>query len=163
MDSSQPTGGGRPISAKVTSRSGPDYFLMWPITALINEFRRGWQGISRPSLAFSVGFSVACLALATAARWVLALLRPDVYFTPYFPAVFFATALGGYRTGMATAVAASGLGLAINFGDVPPHFFPRLVLLAIFAIVSGLTTWGAETYRSVAPNKGEISGKLIRE
>jgi two-component sensor histidine kinase len=136
---------------------------MWPITALIDEFRRGWQGISRPSLAFSVGFSIACLALATAARWVLALLRPDVYFTPYFPAVFFATALGGYRTGIATAVAAGGLGVALNFGDVPPHFFPRLVLLAIFAIVSALTIWGVEHYRSVAANQREISRKLIRE
>jgi two-component sensor histidine kinase len=136
---------------------------MWPIKGLIEEFRRGWQGISRPSLAFSIGFSIACLALSTAARWALATLRPDVYFTPYFPAVFFATALGGYRTGIATAVVGGGLGFAINFGDVPSHLFPRLVLLAIFAIVSGLTIWGVEHYRSVASNQREISKRLIRE
>jgi hypothetical protein len=59
---------------------------------LIDEFRRGWQGISQPSPLFSAGFAICCLALATAARWGLALIRPDVFFTPYLPAVFFATA-----------------------------------------------------------------------
>jgi two-component sensor histidine kinase len=130
---------------------------------LIDEFRQGWQGTARPSLAFSVGFSITCLALSTAARWVLSLLRPDVYFTPYFPAVFFATALGGYRVGIVTATLAGGLGVATNFGDAPNHFFPRLVLLVIFAIVSGLTIWGVEHYRSVASNQREISKRLIRE
>src|SRR5580692_1795925 len=151
-DGSQPAGRVRPFSAMVTSHSGPEHPLMRPITGLIDEFRRGWQGISRPSLAFSVGFSAACLALSTAARWILALIRPDVYFTPYFPAVFFATALGGYRTGIAAAAVGGGLGVAMNFGDVPSSFFPRLVLLAIYSIVSGLTIWGVEHYRSVASN-----------
>lgn len=136
---------------------------MRSMTGLIDEFRRGWQGISKPSLAFSVGFSAACLALSTAARWILATLRPDVYFTPYFPAVFFATALGGYRTGIATAVVGGGLGVAMNFGDAPSSFFPRLVLLIIFAIVSGLTIWGVEHYRSVASNQRDISRRLIQE
>src|SRR5579871_396507 len=44
---------------------------------LIDEFRNSWQGISRPSLLFSVGFSIACIAVSTAARWFLATLRPD--------------------------------------------------------------------------------------
>src|SRR5277367_3297459 len=123
---------------------------------LIEEFRQGWQGIARPSLPFSVGFSLSCLALSTAARWVLSTLRPDVYFTPYFPAVVFATALGGYRVGIATAALAGGLGAAMNFGDAPSNFFPRLVLLIIFAIVSGLTIWGVEHYRSVAADQREI-------
>src|ERR1700733_8949837 len=130
---------------------------------LIDEFRQGWQGISRPSLLFSVVFSAGCLAVSTAARWLLAIIRPDVYFTPYFPAVFFATALGGYRTGLATAVVGGGLGVVMNFGDVPSNFFPRLVLLVIYAIVCGLTIWGGEHYRSVAARQREISKRLIRE
>jgi two-component sensor histidine kinase len=133
------------------------------VTGLIAEFRQGWQGISRPSPAFSVGFSATCLALSTAARWLLSMIRPDVYFTPYFPAVFFATALGGYRTGLATAVVGGGLGVAMDFGDAPSNFFPRLVLLVIYAIVSGLTIWGVEHYRSVAADQREISRRLIRE
>ena len=133
------------------------------IKRLVDEFRQGWQGVSRPSLLFSVGFSVGCLALSTTARWLLAALRPDVYFTPYFPAVFFATALAGYRTGIATALVGGGLGVAMNFGDVPSHFFPRLVLLLIYAIVCGLTIWGVEHYRLVASNQREIARRLIRE
>ena len=133
------------------------------ITELIGEFRRGWQGISRPSLAFSLGFSVACLALSTGARWILAMLRPDVYFTPYFPAIFFATALGGYRTGIATAVVGGALGTTLNFGDAPGGLYPRLVLLVIFEIVCGLTIWGVEHYRSVVARQREISKRLIRE
>ncbi|HEX5230844.1 MAG TPA: sensor histidine kinase [Bradyrhizobium sp.] len=133
------------------------------MAGLIGEFRRGWQGISRPSLALSLGFSIACLALSTAARWILAMLRPDVYFTPYFPAIFFATALGGYRAGIATAVVGGGLGITLNFGDAPSSFYPRLVLLVIFEIVGGLTIWGVEHYRSVVARQREISKRLIRE
>ena len=77
---------------------------------LIDEFRRGWQGTSEPSPLFSIGFAASCLALATAARWCLSLIRPDVFFTPYFPAVFFATAFGGYRLGIATAIIGGTLG-----------------------------------------------------
>jgi two-component sensor histidine kinase len=143
--------------------SDSEYLLMRPLTGLIDEFRQVWQGISRPSLAFSVGFSIACLALSTAARWILAMLRPDVYFTPYFPAVFFATAIGGYRTGVATAVLGGGLGVAVNFGDAPSSLFPRLVLFVIFGLVCGLTIWGVEHYRSVAANQREIARRLIRE
>ena len=82
---------------------------------LIDEFRRGWQGISQPSLLFSTGFAAGCLALSTIARWGIAQIRPDVFFTPYFPAVFFATALGGFRIGIATALASGLLGVVLNF------------------------------------------------
>src|SRR3979411_3533521 len=82
---------------------------------LIDEFRRGWHGTSQPSLLFSVGFAASCLALSTAARWGLSLIRPDVFFTPYFPAVFFATALGGFQAGIATALIGGALGLTVNF------------------------------------------------
>ncbi len=91
------------------------------------------------------------------------MLRPDVYFTPDFPAVFFATALGGYRTGIATAVVGGGLGIILDFGDAPTSLYPRLVLLVIFAIVSGLTIWGVEHYRSLAARQRKISKRLIQE
>ena len=87
------------------------------MTKLIDEFRRGWQGVSQPSPPFSIGFAVCCLVLATTARWGLAQIRPDVFFTPYFPAVFFATAVGGFRIGAATAIASGALGVAVNFSD----------------------------------------------
>ena len=129
---------------------------------LIDEFRRGWQGTSGTSPLFSLGFAVSCLAVSTAARWCLSLIRPDVYFTPYFPAVFFATAFGGYRIGIVTAILGGVSGVVLNFGDTPADF-ARLVLLAIYVIVCSLTIWGLEHYRSVAAKQREIAKRLIRE
>jgi two-component sensor histidine kinase len=129
---------------------------------LIDEFQRGWQGISRPSPLFGIGFAASCIAMSTAARWCLSMIRPDVYFTPYFPAVFFATAFGGFRIGIATAFVGGLLGVALNFGDAPTDF-ARLALSVIYLVVCSLTIWGVEHYRSVAANQREISAQLIQE
>jgi two-component sensor histidine kinase len=129
---------------------------------LIDEFRHGWQGVSQPSPLFSAGFAVFCLALATAARWGLAQLRPDVFFTPYFPAVFFATAVGGSRVGIATAVASGVLGVIVNFsGSLADS--ARLALLLIFWAVCGLTIWGVEHYRTIVAQQRQIAKRLIEE
>jgi two-component sensor histidine kinase len=129
---------------------------------LIDELQRGWQGISRPSLVFSVGFAASCIAVSTAARWCLSMIRPDVYFTPYFPAVFFATAFGGFRIGIATAFVGGLFGMTLNFGDAPTDF-ARLALAVIYLVVCCLTIWGVEHYRSVAANQREIAAQLIQE
>jgi two-component sensor histidine kinase len=129
---------------------------------LVDEFQRGWQGISRPSPLFSVGFAASCIAVSTAARWGLSMIRPDVYFTPYFPAVFFATAFGGFRIGIATAFVGGLFGVTLNFGDAPTDF-ARLALSVIYLVVCSLTIWGVEHYRSVAANQREISAQLIQE
>ena len=129
---------------------------------LIDEFRRGWQGTSQPSPPFSVGFALSCVALATLARWCLSLIRPDVFFTPYLPAVFFATAFGGFRIGLATAVAGGALGVVLNFSDASTDH-ARLALLAIFLAVAGLTIWVVEHYRSVALDQRNIAKRLIQE
>jgi two-component sensor histidine kinase len=129
---------------------------------LIDEFRRGWYGISQPSPLFSIGFAVSCLALSTAARWCLALIRPDVFFTPYIPAVFFATAFGGVRIGVVTALAGGALGAAVNFSNGEADV-ARLALMAIYLMVCGLTIWGIEHYRSLALNQRQIAKRLIQE
>jgi two-component sensor histidine kinase len=129
---------------------------------LFDEFRRGWQGVSQPSPLFSIGFAASCIALATAARWCLALIRPDVFFTPYFPAVVFATAFGGSRIGVVTALAGGMLGVSVNFSDAMTDF-ARFALLLIFLTVCGLTIWGVEHYRSVAAQQRDISRRLIQE
>ena len=129
---------------------------------LIDEFRRGWQGTSQPSPLFNIGFAVFCVGLATLARWCLSLIRPDVFFTPYLPAVFFATAFGGFRIGLATAVAGGTLGVILNFSDVSTDL-ARLALLAIFLFVCGLTIWVVEHYRSVALDQRKIAKRLIQE
>src|SRR3990170_4052812 len=129
---------------------------------LIEEFRRGWYGISQPSLVFSIGFAASCVALATVARWCLSLIRPDVFFTPYLPAVFFATAFGGTRVGTATALVGGTLGMTVDFSDASADA-ARLVLLLIFWAVCGLTIWGVEHYRSIVANQRGIAKRLVRE
>src|ERR1700687_6180514 len=101
---------------------------------LIDEFRRGWLGTAEPSLVVSVGFALSSLAISTAARWCLSMIRPDVFFTPYFPAVFFATAFGGLRVGIVTALAGGALGVTVNFGDTRADF-ARLALMLLYLIV----------------------------
>ncbi|QDW41693.1 sensor histidine kinase [Bradyrhizobium sp. KBS0727] len=132
------------------------------MTKLIDEFRRGWQGISQPSPLFSTGFALFCLALATVARWGLAQIRPDVFFTPYFPAVFFATAVGGSKIGIGAAVAGGMLGVIINFSGALADS-ARFALLLIFWAVCGLTIWGVEHYRTIVAQQREISKRLTEE
>jgi two-component sensor histidine kinase len=129
------------------------------VMKFIDEFRRGWQGISQPSALFSIGFSVFCLALATAARWGLAQLRSDIFFTPYIPAVFLATAVGGMRLGLAMAVASGALGTMLDFGEraTGPA---RVALLVIFWVVCGLTIWGVQHYRSTVARQREDARRL---
>ena len=85
-----------------------------------------------------------------------------MYFTPYFPAVFFATAFGGLRVGIATALASGVLGLTLNFTDASTDS-ARLALLAIYLAVCGLTIWGVEHYRSIVAQQREIAKRLIQE
>jgi len=136
--------------------------LNWRMAKWIDEFRRGWQGISQPSPLFSIGFAAFCIALATLARWCLSLIRPDVFFTPYFPAVFFAAAFGGLRVGIMTALVGGSLGVAFNFGTASIDS-ARIALLAIFLVVCGLTLWGIEHYRAVAIRQRDIAKRLIQE
>jgi two-component sensor histidine kinase len=105
---------------------------------------------------------VVCLALATAARWGLAQIRPDVFFTPYFPAVLLATMFGGYRIGTLTALAAGVLGVTVNFGEATADS-ARIVLLVIYWAVCGVAIWSVEHYRAIAAHQRQISKRLIEE
>jgi hypothetical protein len=129
---------------------------------LIDEFRRGWQGISQPSLAFRLGFSAGCLVLVTLARWGVAQIRPDVFFTPYIFAVFFAAAVCGFRTSVLTTIASGLLGLTVNFGDTTADA-ARVILLGVFWAACALIIWGLEHHRSIAAQQQENARRLIQE
>ena len=132
------------------------------MTKFVDEFRRGWLGFSPPSLAMSAVFAGVCLLLATLVRWGLAQVRPDIYFTPYFPAVLFAAAFGGLRIGVVTALIGGMLGVSLNFGEA--HLDrARFVLLVLYWSVSALTIWGVEHYRSLLIEQRRISKRLIEE
>jgi two-component sensor histidine kinase len=128
----------------------------------MDEFRRGWHGIAEVPPLAGLGFAVLCLAVATAARWGLAQIRPDVFFTPYIPAVFFATALGGLRIGVLAAIMGGALGVFINFSDASADF-ARIVLLVIFWVVAGLTIWVVTHYRSLVARQRQIAKRLLEE
>src|SRR5215475_8682114 len=129
---------------------------------LIDEFRRGWQGTSQPSLSLAIVFAILCLVLSTALRWGLSQIRPHLFFTPYFPAVVLATMLGGWRIGILTAIAAGALGVTVNFGDATADS-ARIVLLAIYWAVCAVAIWGVEHYRGIAAHQRDISKRLIEE
>ena len=122
----------------------------------------GLAGTSQPSPFFGIGFAAFCILLSTLVRWWLSLIRPDVFFTPYIPAVFFAAAFGGLRLGIATALIGGTLGVTLNFGSASVDF-ARLALLVMFLVVCGLTIWGIEHYRSVAAQQRDIARRLTQE
>lgn len=129
---------------------------------LFDEFRRGWHGEAPPSPLFSIVFVLFCLALATAARWGMSLIRPDIFFTPYIPGVFFATAVAGWRFGAITAIASGVLGLAVTFGTGHADA-ARFALLVIYLTVAGFTIWCIQHYRSLVERERRTSKRLIEE
>jgi two-component sensor histidine kinase len=76
--------------------------------------------------------------------------------------VFFATAVGGFRVGIATAIASGALGVAVNFSNAVADP-ARFALLLIFWVVCGLTVWGVEHYRTIVAQQREIAKRLIEE
>jgi two-component sensor histidine kinase len=100
--------------------------------------------------------------LSTIARWGVGQLRPDIFFTPYFPAVFLAAAVGGARIGIATAIGAGVLGLTVNFGSTVADP-ARFALLLMFWAVCGFAIWGVEQYRTIVAQLRENSRRLIQE
>ncbi|MGA7803205.1 sensor histidine kinase [Bradyrhizobium sp.] len=129
---------------------------------LIDEFRHGWHATSQPSPLFNAVFAALCLTLASAARWGFVQIRPDLFFTPYVPAVFFASALGGLRVGIATAIAGGALGVLLNF-DSTAADPARVALLAVYLTVCGLTIWGVVHYRAILAQQRRISKRLVEE
>jgi two-component sensor histidine kinase len=132
------------------------------MTRLIEEFRRAWRGENQPSPLLGAAFAVGCLLLATLVRWGLSHIRPDVFFSPYIPAVFFASALGGRRVGVISALAGGVLGLIVNF-DHGSVDLARIVLLAIYLLACALMIWGLSHYRMIAAQQREISMRLAEE
>ena len=132
------------------------------MTKWIEEFRRGWQGISEPPLALNICLVIACLLLSTAFRFGIALLRPDVPFSPYLPAVFAAAAIGGTRAGIATAVGGAAIGLTLDFGEAP-HRLAAAAIVAVYLAIAALVIWGVRHYRSLVAHHRDLAERLARE
>jgi two-component sensor histidine kinase len=128
----------------------------------IDEFRRGLQGVSEPAAILSFGLAAVCLILATALRFGISLLRPDVPYGPYLPAVFVAATFGGERAGIAAAIGGAALGLMLDFGGAPQGL-AAAVLVAIYFVVAALIILGVRRHRSLAAHHREFTNRLDRE
>lgn len=127
-----------------------------------DEFLGSWRGTAEPSAPLIWGFVVACLAASTLSRWGISLLRPDSPFSLYFPAVLFATLLGGLRPGLVATIAGACLGYTIGFG-VEPVGGAKFALLLIYVGVCGLIVWGLVHYRAVVTHHREAADRLTAE
>jgi two-component sensor histidine kinase len=107
------------------------------------------------------------VVLASLARWGLGFIgQPLLPFTTYYPAILFATYIGGFGVG-GYAVALGGL-----FGwwaFLPPHFsflvfkpngqFELVTYLAVCAFI----VWGADTYRRLVRRHRDLTVQLMDE
>src|SRR3954451_24873120 len=83
----------------------------------VNEFLDAWRGRSDPSFALKMAFSAFCLVEGTLLRFAVYLIQGDVAFSPYYPAILFATFFGGVSSGIITAILGGVLGFGRDCGD----------------------------------------------
>src|SRR3974390_2074644 len=92
--------------------------------------------------------------LATLVRWGLGFITENAFvFASYYPAVLFATYVGGARVGIFAAALSS---VVAWWAFLPPYFvfFPvsvaEVIKMLAFLFASALIIWGADSYRTLA-------------
>ncbi len=128
----------------------------------IEEFRRGWQGVSEPPSVLGFSLAAVCLMLATAFRFGISLLHVDAPYGAYLPAVFAAAAFGGERAGIAAAIGGAALGLTLNFGEAP-QAMAAVILMAVYFAVAALIILGACRHRSLVVHHRKLTTELEKE
>ncbi len=106
-----------------------------------------------PGSAGTYAFAIFLVIIASLVRWGLGFLVEDTFvFAAYYPAVLFATYVGGAGVGIFAAVLATVIGW---WAFIPPHytFFPitsgQETRVLGFIIASALIIWGADHYRKL--------------
>jgi two-component sensor histidine kinase len=107
------------------------------------------------------------VAIASIVRWGLGFVGEDVFvFAAYYPAVLFATYMGGAGVGSFAAL----LGMAIAWwAFLPPHhaFLPLTpgheIKLLGFLFACALIIWGADSYRRLANDYRRLAERLQDE
>lgn len=88
--------------------------LVGQARALLKHAMRPSDAPPQLSLTAQILVVVACVGLATAARWAIELFVSGVVpFATYFPAIAIAAIVGGFRTGLATWLLSIVLGLTL--------------------------------------------------
>jgi len=95
-----------------------------------------WRGRPSPGSAGAYAFATFLVVIAGLIRWGLSFISGDIFvFAAFYPAILFATYIGGTGVGVFAAL----LGAAIAW---------EIKLLA-YLVASTLIIWGADHYRSV--------------
>jgi two-component sensor histidine kinase len=134
--------------------------------------RPGWRNISssvqiRPGSAGAYGAALFFVAAASLVRWGLGLFdHESAPYTTYYPAVLFATAVGGTRTGAFAATAGGAIGW---WAFTPPHFaalpmrFGPEIRLVIYLLVAFFFVFGIDHYRRLAKRRQDVAKRLQEE
>ena len=122
--------------------------LTWPKKYFSEQFQVS------PGSVQAFFAATALVAAATLIRWGLGLLGETLLpFTTYYPAVLFATYLGGLRVGIFATIVGGLIGwwvfLSPHVGLFTLGSAGELELLT-YAIACGLIVWGADSYRRLA-------------
>lgn len=119
-----------------------------------NNHRGNWQQRLSPGSPEAYLAATVLVIVASLVRWSLGFLGEDVFiFAAYYPAVLFATYLGGAAVG---SFAATLGGVIAWWAFIPPHFSflpltPGLeTKLAAYLFACALIVWGADSYRKLA-------------
>jgi len=133
------------------------------------QFGPGGIFDTRTERGSATAYSIALflVLIAALARWGLGLLSPLLLpFTAFYPAVLFASYIGGFRVGIFAAI----LGALIGWwGFLPPQFafFPLdpdgWVYILTYAGVCALIIWGAGSYRNLAETSHKLAARLQDE
>jgi two-component sensor histidine kinase len=130
----------------------------------LNEIFRISPGSAKAYLAATM-----LIVLAAAVRWGLGFLgTPFLPFTTFFPAVLFATYIGGLRVGIFAAILGGLIGWGAFMLRHWEYFYltrGRELELLTYALACALLIWGAESYRRLASRlqDEEILRKLAVE
>jgi two-component sensor histidine kinase len=122
----------------------------------------------RPSVGSIQAYLLAAafVVLASLIRWGLGFFgTPFLPFTTYYPAVLFATYVGGSRVGIFSAILGGLIGW---WAFMPEYFFftrGRELELLMYVLACGFLIWGADNYRRLAERlqKEEDLRKLVVE
>lgn len=118
---------------------------MWP------RMVANWR--IRPSVGSIQAYLLAAVFVLVASliRWGLDFFgTPFLPFTTYYPAVLFATYVGGSRVGIFSAILGGLIGW---WAFMPEYFFftrGRELELLMYVLACGFLIWGADNYRRLA-------------
>jgi two-component sensor histidine kinase len=107
------------------------------------------------------------VVLASLVRWGLGFIgQPLLPFTTYYPAILFATYIGGLGVG---CYAAALGGLIGWWAFLPPYFVliifkPKVELeLVIYLAACGFIIWGADSYRRLVRQHRDLAAQMLDE